>query len=162
MKGALSFKAQALDNTSPDFYQLGEEVLNPEDLLARQQITNAISNISRSGDHHLKADGAELIAVGRTFLAQVSCQERDKVGRRASIICCGEFGEDEDPAYQTELIIDAIHTFAGKIGRTVEPVHIQAVRSELAVLKKKRPMRGPILLLGLIFTLMILIAVLNY
>lgn len=162
MKGALSFKAQALDNTSPDLYQIGDEVLNPEDHLARQQITNAISDISRSGDYHLKADGAELIAVGRTFLAQVSCQERDTVGRRASIICCGEFGEDEDPAYETELIIGAIHTFASRIGRTVEPLHLQAVRSELAVLKKKRPMHGAIFLFGLIVTLMILAAVLNY
>lgn len=162
MKGALSFKAQALDNTSPDFYQHGDDLLIPEEQVARQKITNAISDVSLSGNHHLKDDGAELIVFGRRFMAQVSCQERDTVGRRASIICCGEFTDDEDPAYQTETIIGAIHAFATRIGRTVEPFHLEAVRNELAVLKKKRSMRTPIVLLGLIVSLIILIAALIY
>lgn len=162
MKEALSFKAQALDNTSPDFYQFGDELLKPEDQVARQQITNTISDVSRNGDYHLKDDGAELIVAGRTFLAQVSCKERDIAGRRASIVCCGEFAGDEDPAYQTETIIGAIHTFATRIGRTVESTHLEAVRNQLVDLKKKRSMRAPIVLLGLIVSLMILIAFLNY
>lgn len=162
MKGTLSLKAQALDNTSPDFYQQGCDLISPEDQVARQKITNAISDVSRSGIYHLKADGAELLVVGRRFLAQVSCQERDKVGRRASIVCCGEFADDEDPAHLTESIVDAIHAFAARIGRTVEPIHIEAVRNELAELKKKSLMRPAIIFLGLIVSLMILISVLNY
>lgn len=163
MKGALSFKAQALDNTSPDFYQHGDDLLNSEDQVTRQKITDAISNVARSGHYYLKADGAEFIVLGPTFLAQVSCQERDKVGRRSSLICCGEFADDEEPAYQTEIIIDSIHNFATRIGRTVTPAHVEAVRNELVAIKKKRPIRVPItVLLGLIVILMIFIAALNY
>lgn len=162
MKGALRFKAQALDNISPDFYQQGDDLITPEDQVARQEITNAISDVSRSGNYHLKADGAELIVVGQAFLAQVSCQERDEVGRRASIVCCGEFADDEDPVYQTEAITGAIRAFSKRIGRTVEPTHLEAVRNELTALKKKRLIRAPIVIAGLIVSFMILIAALSY
>ena len=134
MSGPLSFKAQALDNTSPDHYQIGDEILPDEDHARPRQVTNVISEVARKGTPVLKAGGAELILQGPRFLVQVYSVERDRAGRRAPILCCGEFSRSDDP----QAIIQAIERFAKNIGRTVEPGHIQAIRDSLAKLKKSK------------------------
>nr|WP_294503901.1 hypothetical protein [uncultured Rhodopila sp.] len=131
----LRFKAQALDNTSPDHYQIGDELLTVEDQAQRRQVTNMISEVARNGTPLLKAGGAELIFQHRDFLAQVYSEQRDHAGRRAPILCCGEFNHSDDP----QAIIQAIIGFAAKIGRTVDPGHIQAIRDKFAKSKKKSP-----------------------
>jgi hypothetical protein len=133
MSRPLSFKAQALDNTSPDLYQIGDELLSVEDQARRRQVANMISEVAQEGTHLLKADGAELIVRRPCFLAQVYSEQLDHAGRQAPILCCGEFSHSDDP----QGIIQAIDGFAAKIGRTVDPEHIQAIRDHLATLKKK-------------------------
>ncbi|WP_156784211.1 hypothetical protein [Sphingomonas sp. SKA58] len=163
MKDALYFKAQALDNTSPDLYQYGDSKVVPDEGVMRQQITDLISDISRRGSHHLRADGAELIVVDRAFLVQVSCRERDDAGRRASIICCGEFSRDDDPAEQSILIVGAIREFAARIERTVEPCHLKAIDDNLGDLKKKPTNRGiPIWVVLTLSIVALLILLLTY
>jgi hypothetical protein len=134
MSRPLSFKAQALDNTSPDHYQIGEELLSARDEARCYQVTKTISEIARDGTLRLKKGGAELFVQRERFLAQVYSEQLDQVGRRVPILCCGAFGLTDDP----EAIIEAIHGFAAKIGRTVAPGHIKAVRDGLAEVKKKR------------------------
>jgi hypothetical protein len=133
MSGPLKFQAQALDNTSPDHYQIGDELLSAEDQARRCQVTDMISEVAREGTPDLQADGAELIVKGLCFLVQVYSEQLDHAGRRAPILCCGEFSRSDDP----DAIIQAIHDFAAKIGRTVDPGHIKAIKGRLAGLKKK-------------------------
>ncbi len=137
MIGPLNFKAQALDNTSPDHYQIGNECLRDGDLRRRRQVTNMISVVAREGAQFLKADGAELIVDGSRFLVQVYSEQLDRVGRRAPILCCGEYDRIDDLRTGSAAIIQGIHGFAEKIGRTVETAHIQAIEGKLTDLKSK-------------------------
>lgn len=133
MMGQLSFQAQALDNMSPDHYQIGDELLSAENQTGCIYVANMISEVAREGKSLLKAGGAELTVQRQRFLAQVYSEQLDRAGRRAPILCCGEFSRSDDP----QAITRAIQGFAAKIGRTVDPGHIQAIRGGLTELKKK-------------------------
>jgi hypothetical protein len=122
----LSFQMQALDNMSHDHYQIGEELLSDTDPF-RQLVTNTISDVARNGHLVFKSNGAELIIRGRLFLIQVYANQLDVVGRRAPIICCGEF----DKTTNSPDIIKAISAFAEKIGVTARADHLDVIGTVL-------------------------------
>ncbi|QCG92717.1 hypothetical protein E6C67_02035 [Azospirillum sp. TSA2s] len=160
MNGPLSFKAQALDNTSPDHYQISDELLPADDQTRRRQVTNQISEVAREGEVLLQANGAELIFHRSRFLVQVYSEQLDQAGRRAPILCCGEFNSNDEPRAECENLIQAIRGFATKIGRTVEPEHIQAISGRLAKLKKKNR-TGPLTVgvgIGVLLIALLLVA----
>jgi hypothetical protein len=122
----ISFKMQALDNRSPDHYQIGEELLPANDPLL-QFVVATISDVARNGHLVFKSDGAELIIHGRLFLIQVYANQLDVAGRRAPIICCGEF----DKTTTSPDIIKAISMFAEKVGVTARADHLDAIGTVL-------------------------------
>ena len=132
MTNSMQFKAQALDNVSPDNYQSAGRILTEHDQSGRLRVTEEISTISRLGRVQYKQDGAELILHGRRFLAQVISEQRDAAGRRAAILCCGEFDRRSDPADEAADLVDALGEFATRIGRSIDPTHLNAVQSAVA------------------------------
>ncbi|KPF86310.1 hypothetical protein IP70_08375 [alpha proteobacterium AAP38] len=153
----MSFKAQALDNTSPDHYQIDNELLTDDDEARCRQVTKAISEVALEGKRSLKADGAELITDRLRFLVQVYSEQSDRSGRRAPILCCGELDREDDLWAERRVIIDAIQSFAAKIGRTVERRHIQAIENELARKEKfKKRQMSFVLLIAAFLTSVVL------
>jgi hypothetical protein len=142
MTGPLRFKAQALDNASPDEYQAGGAMLLEHDRSGRLSVTEEISTISRLGKVHLKQNGAELILHGRRFLAQVVSEQRDVAGRRAAILCCGELDGRSDPAAEAAALVAGLMEFAAATGRSIEPMHLEAVRVAVANRAGARVSRG--------------------
>ena len=117
------FKAQALDNTSPDHYSVGDAIIDSHDV--RAGISGFINKIAIDGKTILKSKDIEVISLGKQILIQVMGNETDVVGRKAPIICVCSSNTS------TVEIVSKIKGFASSIGRTID------VESVINALNKK-------------------------
>tara|TARA_R110000787_G_scaffold86057_11_gene183395 strand:+ start:10340 stop:10822 length:483 start_codon:yes stop_codon:yes gene_type:complete len=156
MNASLCFKAQSLDNTSPDHYQIGTDLLTDNDTIRRQEIADKIADIMRQRSFPLKSNGAELILYRRKFLAQVHAVQTDEAERRAPIICIGEFDQKRASRADVQCVIQALEDFAAKINRTIEPEHIKFLGSAFEQVNPARSVWPWILAIGLILSLILL------
>ena len=157
MKSPLSLKAQALDNDAPDHYQIDGKILPVENCSDRQRVTKMIAWIAAEGKRHLDADGAELITHKQHFLVQLLSEQRDSVGRRAPIVCCGELNRADDPTRKSVDVFEAAHVFAAGIGRTLDAVQVEAVNAAFADLARRRVIRRVITVVGIVAVVLALL-----
>jgi len=126
------YKAQSLDNTSPDHYAIGSNLVGEVDDGSRSKITRDISEVARKGKVLWEKNGAELIVYSpnrpKKFIIQVYSEGLDQAGRRAPLLCCGEFDETNSVVEQILLATEGIKVFATKIGRSVDPRHSLSMR----------------------------------
>jgi hypothetical protein len=95
--------------------------------LDRAEITQIISKVARRGKVIWKDGGAELIVYrsisSGLFLIQAYSEALDQAGRRAPLLCCGEFDGLDNAPKQILEATTAIKNFANEIGRSVDPSH---------------------------------------
>ena len=138
MSDTMRFKAQALDNISPDHYQYNGELLG-EDSAWCGMITRKISEIAIDGIYLLKDEsGAEIMHHGGFTLIQCDSEQRDVAGRRAPILCYDVIVFGEDPSHIVAGIVD----FAKKIGRAVDQSQLQRIATKLKEKPRKSFLRS--------------------
>lgn len=138
MIATLGFKAQALDNVSPDHYHLNGKLLG-KNTNREGWITREISEIAINGTYLLKdADGVEIIQHNGYVLMQCYSEQRDAAGRSAPVLCFGAITLGEDPQW----VIDEIVDFAKKIGRTVDQSQLQRIATKLKENPRKSFLRN--------------------
>jgi hypothetical protein len=136
MSDHLTLWAQALDNTSPDHFDVDGRDLNANETVARQAAVSMVSNVIKNGRRIFERDGVLLTADVSHFVVEVPSVQRDHTGRTAPIVCYGIYSSktsDSNGAFAA----DALYNFATRIGRTLQPEHINLVRMSLNDLKKK-------------------------
>jgi hypothetical protein len=154
------FKAQALDNVSPDHYQVGEQIIGSDDQRQRAAVSARISEIALQGKVVVKTDDIEIILYRhdgiQSILVQIYSDQRDVAGRIAPIVCCGDISCGAD----LSGIVLAIIRFARNIGRTVDRerhIHLDAKLAALST-KQRRVFTSKKVLLGAA----VVVAVLGY
>lgn len=128
--------AQALDNASPDHFDVRGEELSANDSARRQEAVSSVSNVIKSGARVYEHSGVLLTADDRHFVLEVPSAQRDRTGRTAPIVCYGEY----ETAVGAELgnsAVVALDDFARRIGRTLQAEHFEFVRKSFEALKKK-------------------------
>lgn len=127
--------AQALDNASPDHFEVQGDELAVSDSARRQEVVSQVSRVIKNGARVYESDGVLLTADARNFVLDVPSAQRDRAGRTAPIVCYGEY----DAAFGDELgaaAAVAIDDFARRIGRTLLPEHFELARASFQALKK--------------------------
>lgn len=135
MTERLRFWAQALDNTSPDHFDMRGEPLAPDDSAARQEIVSRVSRVARSGSRVFQRDGVRLLADGRHFVVEVASVQRDEAGRIAPVVCYGSCSRNDTLPVDETVV--AIVEFAAGIGRSVHPEHVELIHAALSAQQKK-------------------------
>ena len=146
----LMFKAQNLNNSDQDHYQIGNEYLLDNDDRAGT-MTKKISEIANSGKYVFKSPiGMDLIVLGDWFLISTIPEERDIERRISPIICVGRFSDMD-----LQTLISGINQFANKIGRTVDrdvnsPVYIVFEDLTKKIQKGKKSFKKILVLTGIV------------
>lgn len=110
----MMFKAQALDNSSDDHYQICGTTRSAND--AGAVVTNTISSIARNGRVLVKNGSNEVMVYKSSVLIQIAGNERDGSGRLAPILGCFDIGGGIDVA----VVVEMFSAFATSIGRTID------------------------------------------
>lgn len=136
MTNKLILWAQALDNVSPDHFEVYGVVLDPTDTVKRQEAVSLVSNVIESGSRIFEKSGVRLTADDSHFVLEVPCAQRDSVGRTASIVCYGVYDHNGGNTFGTwpSIVLDA---FTKRIDRTFQPEHVELARASFETLKKK-------------------------
>ncbi|MDC7701633.1 hypothetical protein [Vogesella indigofera] len=136
MTDKLILWAQALDNASPDHFEVHGKVLPPDDTERRQEAVSLVSRVIKGGERLFEKSGVLLTADDNCFVVEVSSVQRDSAGRTAPIVCYGNFDATVVDALGTSVTV-ALNDFAKRIGRTLQPEHFELVRASFETLKKK-------------------------
>lgn len=129
--------AQALDNSSPDHFNVRGEELAADDSVRRQEAVSSVSNVIKHGTRCYESGGVLLTADARHFVLEVPSAQRDRAGRTAPIVCYGLY-DAKDGETLDDSAAAALNDFAKRIGRTLSPEHLELTRAAFAALKKKR------------------------
>jgi hypothetical protein len=132
--------AQALDNASPDHIEMREDTLSPEDIARRQEAVSLVSGVVKAGSRIFEGAGVQLTEDGRRFVVEVHSVERDRAGRAAPIVCCGDYDSTVDDALGVSVAV-SLDGFARRIGRSILPEHLKLTRESFVFLKKKSSTR---------------------
>lgn len=130
------FWAQALDNSSPDHFDVQSEELAADDSIRRQEAVSSVSRVIKNGTRLYEVSGVLLTADARHFVLEVPSAQRDRAGRIAPIVCYGEYDTGVGDALSASAAV-ALVDFAKRIGRTVQPEHFELAQASFAALKKK-------------------------
>lgn len=128
--------AQALDNASPDHFEVGGEELSPDDAIRREAAVSSVSSVIKSGIRVYEVNGVILTVHVRQFVLEVPSAQRDHAGRSAPIVCQGQYDVEGGDALGDSAAC-ALDDFARRIGRTLQPEHIEGARAAFVALKKK-------------------------
>ncbi|WP_125470269.1 hypothetical protein [Achromobacter aegrifaciens] len=134
MTGTFILWAQALDNASPDHFEMRGCVLAPDDTAQRQEAVSLISSVVKKGSRVCEESSVILTADNLHFILEIPSAERDNAGRPAPIVCYGDYDSTGD-AIGTSTAA-ALENFARRIGRTLQPEHLELVQKFLKALKK--------------------------
>lgn len=145
--GKLACWAQALDNTSPDHFEVGGEPIPPEDWVRRQDVVSGVSRVIKEGWRVLASEGVQMTACEDQFVLEVLSAQFDSAGRVAPIVCCGAFNISDCDLLE-ESVPDTLEQFAGRIGRTIRSEHISTAGQAFVELKKKSSSRKLVRKLG--------------
>ncbi|HEV7368292.1 hypothetical protein [Arenibaculum sp.] len=153
----LVFKAQALDNRSPDHYRVRGEDLAPGDATRRQKAASLLSSVTKAGGRVFDQDGVRLTVHGDRFVVSVPSAERDVAGRVAPILCHGKLGAGR----RAELgarVAEGLDAFAQHVGRSIDPAKAELVRRAMATAPGAPPARrfGRLLWLGALAVALVL------
>ncbi len=136
MTDGFTLWAQALDNSSPDHFEVGGEELASDDAVRRQNAVACVSHVIKNGTRFFEANGVILTVDASHFVLEVPSAQRDRAGRAAPIVCYGQYDAGETDALGVSAA-GALDDFAKRIGRTLRPDHFELLRAPFAVLKKK-------------------------
>lgn len=128
--------AQALDNSSPDHFEVGGEELSPDDAIRREEAVASVYGVIKSGMRVYDLNDVILTAHVRDFVLEVPSAQRDHAGRSAPIVCQGQYDVERGDALGDSATL-ALDDFARRIGRTLQPEHIDGARAAFAALKQK-------------------------
>lgn len=133
---ALSFWAQALNNSSPDHIVKHGVELEPDDILGRREVVSLVSEVIKRGTRIYESKGSLLTADAHHFVIEIPTAQLDQIGRTAPIVCYGCYNKTMDEEFKTK-VIGGLETFAAKIGRSVQSEQIDFIHESFTILKKK-------------------------
>jgi len=128
--------AQALDNASPDHFEVGGEELSTDDTVRRQEGVSSVSTVIKNGTRLYDASGVLLTADDRHFVLEAPSAQRDHAGRTAPLVCYGDYDATLGDVLGASAAV-ALDDFAKRIGRTLQPEHFELARASFKALKKK-------------------------
>lgn len=128
--------AQALDNISPDHFDVRGEELSDDDSARRQEAVSSVSNVIKHGTCVFEDSGVLLTADNHHFVLEVPSAQRDSACRTAPIVCYGACDAAAGDALVASATV-ALEYFAKRIGRSLQPEHLNLVRASFEALKKK-------------------------
>ena len=133
----LWFRAQSLDNQSPDPVEFNNQRITEEDVGKRQELAQKTSKVSLDGTR-VFAEGSHTASLhGNKFLLKTPSDQLDDAGRIAPLLCYGCV-PDEPPASWSSDVIKAMVGFAERIGRTISATTQEtAHRGVEKIIKKK-------------------------
>lgn len=150
------FWAQALDNASPDHFDVYGNNLAPDDTVQRQEAVSMVSSVIKNGTRLFDKNSVLLTADASHFVLEVQSVQRDLAGRNAPIVCCGDYETITGNALGSSAVI-ALENFAKKIGRSLQPEYYQLVLASFDALKKKSLKRKG---KGIVWTITVVLALL--
>ena len=130
----LSFRAQSLDNFTPDPMEVNGRRLEAKDQEERQRLVQHISQVSISGTRVFSEGLISAFRRRNEFILEISSDQRDSAGRIAPIICYGYVSEESEKSWPDD-VVSAIRDFANRTGRGVSD-QAATRRGIEAVLKK--------------------------
>lgn len=136
MKDSFILWAQALDNTSPDHFNVHGRSLEPDDAVQRQEAVSRVSNVIKNGVRLVENGSVLLTADASHFVVEVPSAQRDRAGRTAPIVCYGDYDSRAGDALG-ERVAHALDNFAKEIGRTLQREHFELARCSFETPKKK-------------------------
>lgn len=128
--------AQALDNASPDHFEVHGKILAPDDTIQRQEAVSLIARVIKTGARIDEKCGVLLTADDSHFVVEVPSAQRDIAGRGAPIVCYGAYESAVGDLLGASAAV-ALDDFAKRIGRTLLPEHFEIARESFEILKKK-------------------------
>lgn len=134
---ALSFRAQRLDNQDPDHMEIDQYSLAEEDVAKRQELARKISEVSLRGSEVFPEGSHAAFLLDNKFLLKTPSDQLDEAGRIAPIICYGRV-PDEPPESWPGDVVEALTTFAGRIGRTVSKKNAKVAQCAIETVAKKK------------------------
>lgn len=132
-----SFWAQALDNTSPDLFELDGRALPPVDIAGREAVATQASNVVENGVRVFESGDVHLTRNRNYFVLEVPSVQHDELGRIAPIVCLGRFESIDD--LSAADIFASTQRFAHRIGRNLHPACAELMAIAFETLKKKSP-----------------------
>ena len=139
----LSFRAQSLDNQSPDPVQINDRHLTEEDVIERQELTQKISKISLEGTRVFSKGLHNAFLHGNKFLLETPSEQLDVGDINAPILCYGRV-PDQPPVSWSSDVVKAVVGFAEHIGWKVsaqnQEIAGRGVDTVLAEAQKKSRM----------------------
>ncbi len=138
----LSFRAQSLDNQSPDPAEINNRRLTEENVDERQELAQKISRVSLDGTQ-VFSEGSHVVSLHHDeFLLKTPSDQLDDAGRTAPLLCYGHVPEDPQESWPSE-VVTAVVGFAERIGRTISgESQKKAHHGVEAIVKKKRKDRS--------------------
>lgn len=136
MTGKFILWAQALDNASPDHFDVYGKDLAPNDTVQRQEAVSKVSSVIKNGARLFEKSSVLLTADTSHFVVEVPSVQRDHAGRTAPLVCYGDYDATSGDALGASAAV-ALEEFAKKIGRTMQPEHCELARASFDALKKK-------------------------
>ena len=124
---ALSFRAQSLDNQSPDPVVANKRLLGKEDVRERQELAQKISKVSLDGTQVFSEGSHTASLHGDEFLLKTSSNQLDEAGRIAPILCYGCVPDEPLDSWPRD-VVKAVVGFAERIGRTISEDNQEMVR----------------------------------
>ncbi|UPL20479.1 hypothetical protein [Alcaligenes faecalis] len=140
--------AQALDNASPDHFDVHGKDVEPDDTIQRQEAVSKVSSVIKNGARLFEQKGVLLTANASHFVVEVPSAQHDYAGRTAPIVCYGDYGTTVGDELGSAVAV-ALNAFAKKIGRTLQPIDSELARMSFEALKKKSLMTKRVLNVGI-------------
>ncbi len=140
--------AQALDNASPDHFDVHGKDVEPDDTVQRQEAVSKVSSVIKNGARLFEQKGVLLTANASHFVMEVPSAQHDYAGRTAPIVCYGDYDTTVGDELGSAVAV-ALNAFAKKIGRTLQPIHSELARMSFEALKKKSLMTKLVLNVGI-------------
>jgi hypothetical protein len=150
--------AQALDNSSPDHFDVRGEELPADDSVRRQEAVSSVSSVIKNGARVYEVNGVLLTADDRHFVLEVPSAQRDRAGRTAPIVCYGDYDAAVGDALGASAAV-ALDGFAQRIGRTLLPEHLEIARASFEALKKKSSTTKLVRTIGIGAVALVLLAI---
>lgn len=157
MKDKLILWAQALDNLSPDHFQMRGLELEIDNSNDRQEAVSLASKVTKFGVCIFDNGGVKLTIYRQHFVVKVLSIERDCAGRLAPIICYGGYSTDSDINTISDSVAAAIGEFALKIGRNIQSEHVELIRDSFKKLKKKLIVKKKIMIFFIVVIIILAI-----
>ena len=157
---ALSFRAQSLDNQSPDPVEVNKHLLGKEDVGGRQELAQKISKVSLDGTQVFSEGSHTASLQGDEFLLKTSSNQLDEAGRIAPILCYGCVPDEPLDSWLGD-VVKAVVGFAERIGRTISEDNQEMVRLGVEAIISAKEQQKRRSRMRVILILVIVVAVLG-